>query len=206
MHASRRLCREADRIGRTTISSHGYVRVFVGKDHHLADVAGYAYQHRLVMETKLRRCLAPGEIVHHDDRNKGNNEPGNLVLEPSRWHHNAKHRRLLTPRQTPGQPNERVACACGCGERIWRFNKHHVEMRFISGHNARLKKKKVCFPKRPAGWHNRIKTACPAGHGYTPGNTRVDRGRRICKTCHRLQEAARRKGWKNGEQIKSREV
>jgi hypothetical protein len=34
--------------GGKTVTSRGYVLVWVGKDHPLADVRGYAYEHRLV--------------------------------------------------------------------------------------------------------------------------------------------------------------
>lgn len=36
--------------------------------------------HRIVMEEKLGRPLHDGEIVHHKDGNKRNNDPGNLEL------------------------------------------------------------------------------------------------------------------------------
>jgi hypothetical protein len=47
------------------IAPNGYVKVYVGTAHHLADGKGYAYEHRLVAEEKLGRLLLPGEIVHH---------------------------------------------------------------------------------------------------------------------------------------------
>lgn len=31
---------------------------------------------------------------------------------------------------------------------------------------------------------NNRKTSCPKGHGYTPENTRLYRGKRYCKTCN----------------------
>lgn len=37
---------------------------------------------------------------------------------------------------------------------------------------------------------NSRKTHCPAGHPYTPENTLVYRGQRICATCHRAKNAA----------------
>lgn len=41
---------------------------------------GYVYEHRLVMENKLKRYLLPGERVHHIDGNRLNNHPNNLRL------------------------------------------------------------------------------------------------------------------------------
>src|SRR4051812_41815968 len=39
--------------GGRSIASNGYIIVRVGVGHHLADVRGYAYEHRLVAEQKL---------------------------------------------------------------------------------------------------------------------------------------------------------
>lgn len=52
------------------------------------------HTHRIVAEQMLGRLLKPGEVVHHIDRNKRNNEPSNLMVFPSQkehaeWH--AKH-------------------------------------------------------------------------------------------------------------------
>lgn len=41
--------------GGRTITEHGYVLLRVGSQHHLADVRGYAYEHRIVAERMLNR-------------------------------------------------------------------------------------------------------------------------------------------------------
>jgi hypothetical protein len=41
---------------------------------------GQRHEHRTVMEKKLGRPLQPGEIVHHVDEVKRNNDPDNLEL------------------------------------------------------------------------------------------------------------------------------
>ena len=45
----------------------GPVRIFI-PEHKYADIKGYVYEHRLVMEEKIKRFLKPWEIVHHIDK------------------------------------------------------------------------------------------------------------------------------------------
>ena len=49
----------------------------------------YVFEHRLVMEEKLGRYLGPGEVVHHRNRDRQDNDPKNLSLFAS----NAAHLR-----------------------------------------------------------------------------------------------------------------
>lgn len=49
------------------------------------------HAHRVAAEEVLGRPLRPGEVVHHIDGNKRNNNPDNLMVFPSqaehaRWH------------------------------------------------------------------------------------------------------------------------
>lgn len=122
--------------GGRSVASNGYVLIRVGKKHHLADVRGYAYEHRLIAEQKLGRRLRPGEIVHHKDGCKSNNAPANIEILGSIHHHNREHAGNLTQR-APGQKNPRVACACGCGHSFDRFDRSGRPRRFVSGHNGR---------------------------------------------------------------------
>lgn len=68
-------------------SSNGYWHVFV-KDgdplRRMADTAGYALEHRIVMARHLGRALLPTETVHHIDGDRGNNSIGNLQLRQGR--------------------------------------------------------------------------------------------------------------------------
>lgn len=58
--------------------------------HHRADFTGLVAVHILVAEEKLGRPLEQGEIVHHKDFNRFNNEPTNLLVPITR----AQHQRL----------------------------------------------------------------------------------------------------------------
>lgn len=50
------------------------------------------HTHRLVAEQMLGRPLAPGEVVHHIDRDKRNNNPENLMVFASQAEHAAWHK------------------------------------------------------------------------------------------------------------------
>lgn len=49
------------------------------------------HMHRVVAEQKIGRLLEPGEIAHHTDLNKRNNDPENLEILPSRADHSRLH-------------------------------------------------------------------------------------------------------------------
>lgn len=54
------------------------------------------HTHRIVAEQILGRPLLPGEVVHHIDGDKRNNEPSNLMVftsqpEHAKWHNEHRH-------------------------------------------------------------------------------------------------------------------
>lgn len=124
--------------GGRSIASNGYVLLRVGVGHHLADVRGYAYEHRVVAESKIGRRLMPGELVHHIDGNKQNNAPENLEVCTGNAEHFLHHRKR-GDLQLPGEANPLVACACGCGEQFPRYDDSGRPRKFVSGHNASKK-------------------------------------------------------------------
>lgn len=121
--------------GGRSIASNGYVLIRVGKSHHLADVRGYAYEHRLVAEEKLGRRLVKGEIPHHINGNRKDNRPENIEVCKSIAHHLNKHRKKQSDRKLADELNPMRQCACGCGTWFSRFDGHGRPRKFISGHN-----------------------------------------------------------------------
>lgn len=121
-----------------TIASNGYVLVRA-PGHHLADVRGYAYEHRLVAERMLGRPLRAGEQIHHRNGIKTDNRPDNLEVCASRLHHGERHRVRGVGRRRHAEANPEVACECGCGARFARFDAGGRPRRFLPGHNSRVR-------------------------------------------------------------------
>lgn len=57
----------------------GYL-YFMDKEHPLATKQGRVYYHRHVLSLKLGRWLESGEVTHHKDKDRTNNNPENLGL------------------------------------------------------------------------------------------------------------------------------
>lgn len=115
------------------VASNGYILVRVGKNHPLADVRGYAYEHRVVAEEKIGRSLLDNEHVHHVDENKQNNSPENLEVLTTQ-EHRFQHRKT-SGKRAPGEENPMVACACGCEQTFTRYDGINRPRKFLPGHN-----------------------------------------------------------------------
>jgi hypothetical protein len=122
-----------------SIASNGYKIIYVGKKHHLSDVRGYAYEHRIIAEKKIKRRLLPNEQVHHLDENKLNNNAENLEVVKSIKHHRFLHRIGNNKLKMPDEENILIKCICGCGLEFFKFDDSGREREYISGHNPRNK-------------------------------------------------------------------
>ena len=58
--------------------------------------------HDIIVEQRIGRRLLPNEIVHHDDEDRGNNDPSNLILM-TRAEHSRMHRRREAERRMQNQ-------------------------------------------------------------------------------------------------------
>lgn len=123
-----------------SIASTGYKIIFVGKEHHLADIRGYAYEHRVVAEKKIGRRLKEGEQVHHIDENKLNNGPENLQVVKSFRHHRHLHGKKNS--KHPDEENPMIECACGCGTRFLKYDSVNRPRKYFTGHNIKHKYQK----------------------------------------------------------------
>ena len=71
----------------------GYVEIQI-PDHPNVNYKGYVRLSHLVVEQELGRYLLPGEVVHHDDKDKANNLYENLRLFENQSEHQ-KYERFL---------------------------------------------------------------------------------------------------------------
>ena len=79
--------------GGRRMSTYGYSLIW-NPEHPNCDADGYVFEHRLVMSDMLGRSLGKGEIVHHIDGNKLNNDINNLVLLKDAKEHAELHAKL----------------------------------------------------------------------------------------------------------------
>lgn len=114
-------------------ATNGYQTVF-DPNHPLAMKNGYVYVHRLLAHAQGKTPEADEE-VHHTDEDRSNNDPGNLEVLPVPQHH-VLHRKAGCNRRLPGEQNEVISCACGCGERFEKFDRWSRPRSYLSGHNT----------------------------------------------------------------------
>ena len=69
----------------------GYPTIFL-PNHPRANREGFVYEHIIVAEEILGRPLKKGEVVHHIDENRANNNKDNIVVFRSRSDHTAYHK------------------------------------------------------------------------------------------------------------------
>ena len=140
--------------GGRIVASNGYV-ILRMPGHHLADVRGYVYEHRLVAEGKIGRRLVKGEQVHHADGNKQNNSPDNIVVAASLADHKVHHRKhdnyKGSQMRMPSEPNPMVDCRCGCGLQLLRFDSRGRPRHFVVGHSMMRDRATGCVLSRIIG-------------------------------------------------------
>ena len=122
--------------GGRTIDPRGYVLV-KRPDHPNADVRGYVYEHRLVVEASIGRYLSKEEQVHHINENPSDNRAENLVHCLSLAEHKMRHRGVQCDRRLPSEGNPMIVCACGCGGALFRYDDYRRPRRYLTGHNMR---------------------------------------------------------------------
>lgn len=76
--------------GGSYIDKDGY-KMILSTDHPNRHSNNYVAEHHLIMEKMIGRFLRKGEVVHHWDLNRLNNEPENLCLFKSQKAHRELH-------------------------------------------------------------------------------------------------------------------
>ncbi len=93
-------CSQAPKKKDKVAGGGGYVWVHC-PGHSSATNGGLAPEHRLVAEAKIGRPIVPGEVVHHLDRDKKNNNAVNLLVL-SRAEHLLVHRIWIKEEENHG--------------------------------------------------------------------------------------------------------
>jgi hypothetical protein len=70
----------------------GYI--YIRTEGHPNSSKGYVPEHRLVVERMIQRFLRPGEVVHHLDNDRANNEINNLMLFKNAKEHAKFHNKI----------------------------------------------------------------------------------------------------------------
>jgi hypothetical protein len=123
--------------GGRVVDPRGYTLMYVGKDHPLADVRGYAYEHRLIAQGKHKRPLTSADMVRHDNRNIGDNSDGNLTVTDRLGLGLVRRKPHGKAKRLPQEGNPVVRCACGCGRKFRRYDSSRRPRWFKSGHNLK---------------------------------------------------------------------
>lgn len=113
------------------VSSHGYVRVRVGREHQHADPNGYAYEHLLVWLAAGHSAPWPMDVLHHANGDKLDNRIENLTLVTRQEHAQEHHRmvsdtlvRIIRERYASGEDGTAIAADVGLpASRVYRFIK-----------------------------------------------------------------------------------
>lgn len=88
--------------------ANGYFVVLM-PDHPNADSRGYVYEHRLVAETKIGRALLDGEVAHHINGIKTDNDPSNIEVCASHADHLTRHHKIVRAAPYPTGQNHPMA-------------------------------------------------------------------------------------------------
>jgi HNH endonuclease len=83
------------------LSKDGHLRMYAAK-HPFADGRKEMNVHDMVMEMHLRRRLLPGEVVHHKDGVKTNNDPANLELMTHSQHSSEHMKEIVKTKPRKG--------------------------------------------------------------------------------------------------------
>lgn len=152
------------------------------------------YVHRWAYEFFVRQ-IPDGLTVEHLCHTRDMDCPGGPTCP---------HRRCVNPEHLTLLPIGDNVRAGGHGKRTHCLKGHPLVHQAYLGHRkcvecrnqrqrewSAAKRERLGLPTGN-GTRNRSKTHCPAGHEYSPENTYVNSGRRVCRECRECRRLKRR--------------
>lgn len=114
-------------------SDNGYIRIKLQKNHPCSfKNQGWGYEHNVVVYERTGLMPDKDIHVHHINGDKTDNRPCNLAIYDTSVH--LRLHNLKSNNKKPFEENYEIECACGCGQKLMRYDESNRPRDRIYGH------------------------------------------------------------------------